>query len=146
MFWRFLGWNNVIGTGSVWIGAPLVGSIFEHVPNVWGCLDIWKLSYLPRKRGCERNKGLENYRKNTQIPFYFQQSSPGKLRKPGGTKVTHSEGTPPPPPAGRGGSALQINICLSALLSATALPRWRAPPCFASLWAQPYLDVVRTKN
>lgn len=66
--------------------------------------------------------------KNTQIPFCFQQSSPGKLRKPGGTKVIQRGR---PPHAGTGGSAYQINISLSAL-SVTALPRWRALPYFAS--------------
>lgn len=124
VFWRFLRWNKVIGTVSVWICAPLVGSIFEHVPNVWGCLDIWKFSYLPRKREIWEDWGVGKLQKNTQIPFYFQQSSPGKLRKPWGTKVKHSEGTPPPCWDGRLGSSDQyLSFCLVVCDSPSTMTR-----------------------
>lgn len=52
------------------------------VPNVWGCLDTWTFSYWPRKG---RREITEITEKTPKFPFCFQQSSPGRLRKPGGS-------------------------------------------------------------
>lgn len=84
------------------VGAPPVGSIFEHVPNVWGCVDIGKISYLPRKWRCEITEITE---KTPKFPFVFSKVPlvSYEIRE-----VQRSfRGDAPPPPLGREGQLIR---------------------------------------
>lgn len=109
VFWRFLRWNKVFGTVSVW------GRRSSCWVNIWACSKCVRLRRY--RKDFIFTKKMEmwdyrNYRKNTQIPFCFQQSSPGKLRNPGGPKVIQ-RGRPPPHWDGRVSLSDQyLSLCL----------------------------------